>query len=338
MLASVFTEAKLDPTIVIGGKVNALGGNAKLGKGEYVIAEADESDGSFLHLPATYAIVTNIDNDHLDHYGDLAAIDAAFIDFVAKIPFYGVAAVCAEDAGVKRCLAQFSKPVVTYGFSQECDYSASEVTETAHGSRFKVLHQGALLGDIQIQVPGRHNVLNAMSVVAVSHRIGLPFERIKEGLARFEGVRRRFEVCWKNASGSQMIVDDYGHHPTEVVATLSAARSCWKGRIIGVFQPHRYTRTLHCKEGFLSALGGADVLLMTDVYAAGEEPIAGVDSASLAAEIRARHPGKQIDYVGTLDQAEKKVLSLMRDGDLVLCMGAGSITQLPAKLVSRLQS
>jgi len=336
MIASVFTEARLDPTIVIGGKVNALGGNAKLGKGDYVIAEADESDGSFLHLPATYAIVTNIDNDHLDHYGNLDAIDSAFVDFVGKIPFYGVVAVCAEDAGVSRCLTRFSKPIVTYGFSKEWDYAAVDVTESSAGSSFKVFKNGNLLGDIQIQVPGRHNVLNALSVIAVSDRVGLPFDRIKSGLANFEGVKRRFEVCWKSASGEQVIVDDYAHHPTEILATLSAAKAYWKGRIIGVFQPHRYSRTLHSKEGFLAAFGAVDVLFLTDIYAAGEEAIAGVDSATLAGEIRSRLPGKQVDYVGSLEQAEKKILSIFRDGDLVLCMGAGSITQLPAKLVSRL--
>ena len=227
MLATVLTVAGLDPTIVIGGKVDSLGGNAKLGQGKYLVAEADESDGSFLHLPATLAIVTNIDNDHLDHYGSLEMIDQAFISFVGELPFYGIAAVCGDDLGVKRVLHRLTKPVVTYGFSAESDYSACEVKALGLGSSFEVFskREDQVLGKVKINVPGEHNVLNALAAVAIGLHMGIEFAAVARGLEEFKGVKRRFEIRWQDVENKKVIVDDYGHHPTEIAATLAAARS-----------------------------------------------------------------------------------------------------------------
>jgi len=339
MLATVLTVAGLDPTLVIGGKVDSLGGNAKLGQGKYVCAEADESDGSFLHLPATYGVITNIDNDHLDHYGSISAVENAFVDFVGKLPFYGVAAICGEDAGVRRCMHRWTKPFVTYGLSDAWDFYATDVQVKGMGSTYTAygrLETGApvqCLGTVTLLVPGRHNVLNSLAAIAIGIQLGIPFEKIAQGLQEFRGVKRRFEVRWQHSEGKQAIVDDYGHHPTEIAATLSAARTFWSGRIVTVFQPHRYSRTLHCRDGFMSAFRQSDVVLITDIYAAGEDPIEGVDAATLAADIKAASAG-DIRYVGNLDAAKKVIAELFNEGDLVLCLGAGSITRLPDQLIA----
>ena len=337
MLATVLTVAGIDPTLVIGGKVDSLGGNAKLGQGKFIVAEADESDGSFLQLPATLGIVTNIDNDHLDHYGSLEAIDNAFVAFVGKLPFYGIAAVCAEDPGVRRILSRVTKPVVTYGFSEEWDYSARHVRPEGLGSVFEVWsrQQGCSLGKVRLNVPGEHNVLNSLAAIAIGLHMGLSFAVVARGLEEFRGVKRRFEIRWQDVDGRRVIVDDYGHHPTEIAATLQAARSYWPGRIITVFQPHRYSRTLHCRDGFLSSFRNSDVVLITDIYAAGEDPIEGVDAQSLAAAIRkAASPNQEVLHVGDLASAREAVLARMQDGDLVLCCGAGTITRLPDQLMA----
>ena len=343
LLASIFTAAGLDPTIVIGGKVDALGGNAKLGRGHYVVAEADESDGSFLQLPATYGTITNIDNDHLDHFGDMSAVDDAFVGFVAKLPFYGAVAVCADDPGVRRCLDRFTKPFITYGLSGDCDYLAKSLDVSGPGSTFEVFEradgQMKLLGKISLQIPGRHNVLNALASIAISRRAGISFEAISSGLAAFKGVGRRFETKWKSPNGKQVIIDDYGHHPTEIVATLGAARGYWKGRILCIFQPHRYTRTALCKDAFLTAFAQADHVFVTDIYAAGEDPLPGVSGESLAKAIDSRKGKDQkIQFVGSLDGARDAVHGIMKEGDLVICMGAGSITRLPEMLISQIDS
>ncbi len=338
MMATVLSAAGWDPTMVIGGRVDSLGGNAKLGKGRIVVAEADESDGSFLHLPATYGVITNIDNDHLDHYGSLKAIDDAFVEFAGKIPFYGMTAVCAEDSGVRRCLSRFTKPFVTYGFSEEWDYSAANVRFDPTGTIFDVRHvKSGILGQVSLNVPGRHNVLNALAVICICIDLGMSFSEISGGLTKYFGVKRRFEVRWRDEGSSQMIIDDYGHHPTEIEATLEAARQIWSGRIIAVFQPHRYSRTLNCRDGFLRAFHRADVVLITDIHAAGEEPIEGVSSEALVDEMsRVSPPGQRVRHVGSLDSARNEVLAVFSPGDLVLCLGAGSITRLPEMLTSSL--
>jgi UDP-N-acetylmuramate--alanine ligase len=340
MLATILTHARLDPTLVIGGKVDLLGGNAKLGAGEYVVAEADESDGSFLHLPATYGVITNVDNDHLDHFGDQVAIDRAFAQFVGKLPFYGLAAVCGDDPGVRRCLPEFHKPVTTYGFGTDNDWQARALRVERLGSRYDVWVRSApdaepvRAGEIALQVPGRHNALNSLAAVVIAARLGVELPCIAEALAGYRGVKRRFEIRWQDNERRQAIVDDYGHHPTEVAATLAAARQFWPGRVTVVFQPHRYSRTVHCESGFLDAFSGADRVLMTDIYAAGEDPLPGVSAESLCSKIRARHPSLAIEAVGSLERARERVAADFREGDLVLCLGAGSITRLPDQLIA----
>ncbi|HCM41412.1 MAG: UDP-N-acetylmuramate--L-alanine ligase [Bdellovibrionales bacterium GWB1_52_6] len=344
MLATILTDAGLDPTLVVGGKVDSLGGNARLGHGNYVIAEADESDGSFLHLPATFGIITNIDNDHLDYYGDLGAIEDAFVEFVGKLPIGGLAAVCGEDAGVRRCLRRFSKPVATYGFNSDSDYFADALSSEGMTQSFdfwarpqgpRSLSRLTKLGRVRLNFPGRHNILNALGALVIGLHLELPFSRLATGLTQFSGVKRRFEVRWQDLGRKRVIIDDYGHHPTEIAATLNAARSCWPGRIITVFQPHRYSRTLSCHDAFLTSFRQSDVVHLVDIYAAGEAPIAGVTSEALALEIISE-PGQRVSYAGDLAGAQAAVLRDFRDGDLVLCLGAGSITQLPELLVAAL--
>jgi UDP-N-acetylmuramate--alanine ligase len=338
MLATVLTLAGLDPTLVIGGKVDSLGGNAKLGQGKYVVAEADESDGSFLHLPASLGIVTNIDNDHLDHYGSLEAVEDAFVEFVGKLPFYGLAAVCGEDAGVQRCLARMTKPVTTYGFSAKWDFYADQITTVGTGSRFQVWqanppgkHQ--LLGTVTLRVPGRHNILNSLAAVAIGMKLGLSFEKISESLHEFRGVKRRFEVRWENIDTRQLVIDDYGHHPTEIIATLAAAKQVWSGRIVTVFQPHRYSRTLNCQQDFLKAFHDSDVVMITDIYGAGEDPIEGVSADKLAKALRGvAKPHQVIEYSGDLNSTKMSVLAQFTEGDMILFLGAGSITKLAEQI------
>jgi UDP-N-acetylmuramate--alanine ligase len=345
MLATVLTSAGVDPTIVIGGKVDSLGGNAKLGQGKYVVAEADESDGSFLHLPATYAVVTNIDNDHLDHYKNLSAIEDTFLQFVGKLPFYGKAAVCGEDRGVGRCLERFSKPITTYGLSKFWDFYADDVQLSGLGSEFDVYGRTFVgqphekLGRVKLNVPGNHNVLNALAAITIGLELKVSFAKIAQGLSEFRGVDRRFQIRYKDDQRRRVIVDDYGHHPTEIMATLQAARNFWPGRIITVFQPHRYSRTLHCRDGFMAAFRNTDVLYMSDIYAAGEDPIPGVDAASLCADIAQAGGGNQrIEHVSDLAEIQDRILREYQDGDMILCMGAGSITRLAEKLAASIQS
>lgn len=339
MLATVMTVAGLDPTIVIGGRVDSLGGNAKLGRGSTVVAEADESDGSFLHLPATYGIITNIDNDHLDHFGNIGAIEEAFVEFVGKLPFYGAAAICMEDPGVKRCLHRFHKPVITYGFSENCDFFARNIVLEGLGSHFDVydLNKSRFLGHIRLNVPGKHNVLNSLAAIAIGIQLDIPFAKIEAGLTEFRGVKRRFEIRWKSQNNKRVIVDDYGHHPTEIAATLAAAKTFWPGRIVTVFQPHRFTRTLNCHDAFLTAFHLSDVVLLTDIYAAGEDPIEGVSTEALADDIRAvALPHQEVQCVGKMENARTEILKRFADNDLVLCMGAGSITKLPEQIIQHL--
>ncbi len=345
MIATVLTWAGLDPTLVIGGKVDSLGGNAKLGQGRFVVAEADESDGSFLHLPATYGVITNIDNDHLDHFGNLGAIEEAFVNFVGKIPFYGLVALCGEDSGVKRCMHRWSKPFVTYGFSEECNLYATDIRCEGFGSHFgvwlreEVGSESRFLGSISLAIPGRHNVLNALAAISISLQLAIPFEKIAEGLSHFRGVKRRFDIRWQDPIRKRAIIDDYGHHPTEIVATLSAARDFWPGRIITVFQPHRFTRTVHCHDGFLSAFSQSDLVFVSDIYSAGEEPIAGVDASSLATDIKKVNPSqREVFYSGDLESTREVVFDFFKDGDLLLCLGAGSITKLPDQWIEKLNS
>jgi UDP-N-acetylmuramate--alanine ligase len=318
----------------VGGRIKTFEGhNAKLGKGDFVVAEADESDGSFLHLSATYGIITNIDSDHLDHFLTIERLREAFVNFVGKMPFFGVTAVCIDDPGVKTCFSQFTKPVLTYGFSDEAEVRAIEVKLTEAGSRFYVsrrnpgLAGSTILGEVELPIPGKHNVLNALGALTLCDRMGLPFSKIQEALKSFQGVKRRFDVRFRGQNHA--VVDDYGHHPSEIRATIQAAKQFWPGRIVTVFQPHRYSRTALCFEEFKSAFADSDVTLIADIYAAGEQPIAGISSADLAKAVQ----GKKVSYSGDLDATLSATLSTLAPGDLVLCMGAGSITSLPDRII-----
>ncbi|MBL7714920.1 MAG: UDP-N-acetylmuramate--L-alanine ligase [Bdellovibrionales bacterium] len=340
MLATVFTLAGKDPTLVIGGRVDSLGGNAKLGQGPLVIAEADESDGSFLHLPATYGIITNVDNDHLDHFKTTTAIDQAFVDFVGKMPFYGHVVVCGEDAGVRRCLQSFTKPFSTYGISGEYDWIAEGIQFGPSGSEFDVFRKSESgrekLGRLKINVPGRHNVLNALAVCGLGTRLGLTFEEIAHGLRSFHGVKRRFETRFEDQAKKITVIDDYGHHPTEIQATLAAAKNYWKGRILVVFQPHRYSRTLHCYDQFMKAFTGADRVWITDIYSAGEDPIDGISGKKMVSDLKVKNPSQDFFHLSDLENGATEILNEVKSGDLVLCLGAGSITKLPDRLAQGL--
>lgn len=322
MIATIVQTCGLDPTIIIGGKVDALGGNAKLGKGDFLVAEADESDKSFLLLPATIAIVTNIDNDHFNTYGDLQNIKEAFVDFVNRIPFYGMAVLCLDDENVKAILPRIKKPLVTYGFSPQADIQARNLQFQNFGSAFEVWRGDKKLGDARCNVPGKHNVLNALAALATGMEIGLTFEQVSNGLAQFRGVRRRFEL--KGEAKGVKVFDDYGHHPTEILATLAAARKSWAGRIVTCFQPHRYSRTQDCYQDFVRAFDDADVVFVTDIYPAGEAPIEGISSEKLAEDIRL-HGHRSVEFLGEAKSAAEKIAPKLQAGDLFLTLGAGSV-------------
>jgi UDP-N-acetylmuramate--alanine ligase len=336
MVGAVLAEGHYDPTIVVGGRVAALGSNARLGQGEFLVAEADESDGSFLKLTPTIAVVTTIDAEHLDHYGTLEAIREAFVQFVNKVPFYGAVVLCLDQPNIQTLLPRIEKRIVTYGLDSSADIVARHVELRGMTSRFDVVHRDALLGPCTLAVPGHHNVLNALAAVAVGLDVDIPFATIQRGLAGFTGVQRRFQV--KGELDDILVVDDYGHHPAEVRATLGAAKSAFDRRVVTVFQPHRYTRTLHQRQEFITAFNQADVLFVLDIYAAGEAPIPGVDAADLAEAIRA-HGHRHVTYVGH-DRAAvlDRLVEVVRPGDLVLTLGAGDVGQLGPELLRQLEA
>jgi len=344
MVATVLAEAGLDPTIVVGGKVDAFGGNARLGDGDTIVVEADESDGSFLFLPAIYAAITNIDADHLDHYGDLSKIDDAFCAFVARIPFFGKVLVCGDDAGVRRNLPRFSKPYQTYGFDAGNQLRATEVAATESGSEFTVIDDRiGNLGRFELGTHGEHNIRNALAAIGIAITLGIPAEKIRIGLKKYRGVRRRFDLRYEDAVRGIRVLDDYGHHPTEIRATLEAARALLsrsprKGRLLLAFQPHRYTRTQHSAAEFAECFGNSDRLYLTEIYAAGEKPIPGVDGQFLATKVgAAKSRPMELLFEKTLEECASRIATDLRDGDLVLCMGAGSVTVLPDMIVSKLR-
>ena len=334
MVAAVLGAAGLDPTVVMGGRVHGLGTNARLGRGEFLVAEADESDGSFLKLTPTIAVVTTIDAEHLDHYADLDAIRAAFLTFVNKVPFYGSAVLCLDQPNVQQLIPQIEKRVITYGIESGADVTARRLTFSGMQSQFEVLHRGKVLGHVGIQVPGRHNVLNALAAVGVALDLEVPFERTQQALASFAGVQRRFQV--RGEAAGVLVVDDYGHHPAEIRATLAAAKAGFDRRVITVFQPHRYSRTQHLRQEFLTAFYQSDVLIVMDIYAAGEAPIPGVHAKDLADGIAA-HGHREVLY---MDGDRRGIIDYLcastRSGDLVLTLGAGDVGQLGAELLVRL--
>jgi UDP-N-acetylmuramate--alanine ligase len=332
MVATVLAAAGWDPTAVVGGKLNSLGSNAKLGQGEFLVAEADESDGSFLKLSPTVAVVTNIDPEHLDFYSGIGQIKETFLHFINKVPFYGFAVLCIDHPNVQELIPSVTKTFVTYGFSAHADYRADGVASEGMSNRFRVLRRGEPLGEAILKAPGRHNVSNALAAVAVASELGIPFDRIRAGLADYGGVARRFQV--KGERNGVTVVDDYGHHPAEVRATLSAAREVWPGkRIVVGFQPHRYSRTQALFRDFLSAFHDADLLFVFDVYPAGEEPIPGASGERLCEAIR-EHGHKAAIYSGKAGEAVSVIVPKLCPGDIFLTMGAGDVWKLGERVVS----
>jgi UDP-N-acetylmuramate--alanine ligase len=334
MVATVLSHGGIDPTVVIGGRLDSLGSNAKLGQGKFLVAEADESDGSFLKLSPTIAVVTNIDADHLDFYRDLEQIKETFVDFINKVPFFGVAVLCLDDANLQALIPLVKKRFATYGLNTQADYNATDIEHRGDRTAFTVQYRGERLGRLSIRMPGRHNVLNALAAVAVARELELPFDTIAEGFQDFGGVQRRFQI--KHDTGGIMVVDDYGHHPAEIKATLAAARSGWERRLIVVFQPHRYTRTRALFDEFVTAFYQADQVVVMDVYAAGEEPIAGADGRGLAEGI-ASHGHRDTRFIGEREAVVEHLLTVMQPGDIVITLGAGSVWQVGEELVRQLR-
>lgn len=334
MMSLVLHHAGIDPTAVIGGKLDAFGSNAKLGRGKFLVAEADESDGSFMHLSPTIAVVTNIDADHLDFYSGLDEIKQIFIDFINKVPFYGRAVLCLDDPNVQDILPEVKKRYLTYGFSSQADFHAADVQHRQGRTSFTAFFQGEELGRISFRMPGRHNVLNALAVIAVAQELGVPFQTIVGGFRNFGGLQRRFQL--RDEVNGVMIVDDYGHHPAEIKATLAAAKTGWKKRVVAVFQPHRYSRTAALFEEFQTAFYQADLLLVTDVYAAGEDPIEGASGEALAQGI-IEHGHKETYYRASLEEIAALLAELVEPGDLVVTLGAGNINQVCGMLAEKLR-
>jgi UDP-N-acetylmuramate--alanine ligase len=335
MLSWIMAEAGLDPTIVVGGKVDCLGGNAKLGEGEFLVAEADESDGSFLKLSPVLEVITNIDLEHLDYYRDIGHIIDSFQQFIDKIPFYGAAILCLDDPHIASILPDIKKRFITYGLTSQADLYADQVSFRDGRVHFIVKKQEQVLGDVDLSPPGTHNVYNALAAICVSLELEIPFAKAAAALRSFAGVQRRMEH--KGTVGDITVVDDYGHHPTEIRATLEGIKKAWPARrLVVIFQPHRYTRTKALYQEFRTCFHRADVLLMTDIYAASEEPIEGVNSPWLLEEI-SRHGQRQTRYVGDLRQAAAGALALLQPGDLVLTLGAGNIVRAGEELLELLR-
>jgi UDP-N-acetylmuramate--alanine ligase len=322
MIATVLVKGGLDPTAVIGGRLNAFGSNAKLGKGDFIVAEADESDGSFLKLSPAIAVITNIDREHLDHYADLAEIQAAFIAFANKAPFYGAAVLCLDDPNVQAIMPKIERRMVTYGTSNQADLVASHIEFRDFGVSCRVRHKGTPLGMLHLQIPGKHGILNALAAAATALELEIPFATIASALASFQNADRRFQI--KGEKEGVLVVDDYGHHPTEIVATLSAARSACDRRIVAVFQPHRYTRTQALAEDFARAFNNADVLLVLPIYAASEEPIPGVTAEALVEQMK-QFGHRDVSYAADFAAARQLLNDKLKEGDLLVTLGAGDV-------------
>ena len=340
LVASVLAEGGLDPTFVIGGRLNSAGANAKLGSGDYIVVEADESDASFLNLLPVMAVITNIDADHMETYGhDFAKLKAAFVDFLHRMPFYGTAVLCADDAAVREILPQVSCPVTTYGLSDQAQVRAVDVRHMGGQMHFTVQRRnGVTLPDMPVvlNLPGEHNVLNALAAVAIAVELDIPDTAVQKALADFHGVGRRFQRYGQArlpAGGHCTLIDDYGHHPVEMAATLAAARGAFPGRrLVLAFQPHRYSRTRDCFEDFVKVIGGADAVLLSEVYAAGEAPVVAADGRSLARALRVAGKLEPV-FVDQIEAMPRAILDNARDGDVVICMGAGSIGQVAGKVI-----
>ncbi|MGY8570378.1 UDP-N-acetylmuramate--L-alanine ligase [Paracidovorax citrulli] len=345
LVTSVLAEAGLDPTFVIGGRLNSAGANAKLGQGEYIVVEADESDASFLNLLPVMAVVTNIDADHMETYGhDFGRLKSAFVDFLHRMPFYGTAILCTDNPAIREILPDVTCPVTSYGFSEDAQVRAVDVRADAGRMRFRVQRRnGVTLPDLDVvlNLAGEHNVLNALSAIAVAVELNIPDEALLRALAQFKGVGRRFQRYGElpaQGGGTFTLIEDYGHHPVEMTATLAAARGAFPGRrLVLAFQPHRYSRTRDCFEDFVKVMGSADAVLLTEVYAAGEAPIVAADGRSLARAVRVAGQVEPV-FVDDIGELPRRIADNACGGDVVLCMGAGSIGAVPAKVVEMLRT
>ncbi len=341
MVAAVLAAGGLDPTVVVGGRVDAMGSNARLGKSQYLVAEADESDRSFLKLSPILSVITNIDREHMDCYRNMRDVRQTFLEFMDRVPFYGMIVACNDDPVLRKLLPQVQRRVVTYGTRRGSDFLIKPGTiEPQPGehrplSHFQVSYRGETLKDFTLHVPGAHNVLNATAAIAVGVGLDLPVEQIRSALENFRGVDRRFQLKGKVAGVS--VVDDYGHHPTEIKATLNAAKQCGFRKIHVIFQPHRYTRTKALMDDFAGAFQPADTLRILDIYAASETPIEGISGAALAARVR-EASGQDVRYVSSFAEAAEGVSVAAEDGDMVLTLGAGSVSQLGPMILEKLQS
>ncbi|WP_211473738.1 UDP-N-acetylmuramate--L-alanine ligase [Collimonas humicola] len=341
LVASVLAQGGLDPTFVIGGRLTSAGANAKLGSGDFIVAEADESDASFLNLSPVIEVITNIDADHMDTYDhDFGKLKQAFIEFTQRLPFYGVAVLCMDDANVREIMPQISKLITTYGFHEEADVRAIDAKAVGGHMQFTVIQKGYAAMPISLNQPGMHNVQNACAAIAIARELGVADSAIQQALTEFNGVGRRFtrygEIKLQDAAGKPKgefaLVDDYGHHPVETAATIQAARGAYPGRrLVLVFQPHRYTRTRDLFEDFVKVLSTVDVLVLAEVYAAGEAPIVAADGRALAHALRVAGMGELV-FVEDISDMPASILNIVRDGDVVMTMGAGSISGVPGKL------
>lgn len=335
LVAAVLARAALDPTVVIGGKVHTLGSNAQLGNGDLIVAEADESDGTFLLLSPTIAVVTNIDPEHLDFYGDMDRVKAAYLDFINRVPFFGCAVLCIDDATIRGLLPHVRKRVITYGSSADADFVARDIAVRGMQTHFHVERSGSTWAEAVVRMPGRHHALNAVAALAVAAELDIPVDTACAALCEFGGIHRRFEICGEPAG--IMVVSDYGHHPAEIRATIAAAREGFNRRIVVLFQPHRYSRTRDLFAEFLEAFDGADEVLLTDIYPAGEDPIDGLSGEVLYGALR-RRGHIDVTYVPAWRDLPEVAHSRVRTGDLVLVLGAGSIHDVGETLVRRLSS
>lgn len=334
LIATVFAASGLDPTVVIGGRLNSIGSNARLGQGDLLIAEADESDGSFLKLMPTVAIVTNIDPDHLDYYSGIEEIKEAFLNFINKIPFFGLAILCLDHPNIQALIPRLRKRFTTYGLTTQADFQAKDIIFDQLWTSFDVIHQHHKVGRLKIKMPGLHNVYNALATVATAFEFDIPFSIIQEALNEFGGIQRRFQI--KREKKGVLIIDDYGHHPVEIMATLKAAKTGWdRRRVITVFQPHRYTRTKALFKDFLTSFYDADILIVTDIYSAGEDAIEGINSMALFEGIR-EYGHRNVTYIGDKNEIIDYLLKIIMSGDIVITLGAGDIWQVSEDLIHRL--
>ncbi|HMK77891.1 MAG TPA: UDP-N-acetylmuramate--L-alanine ligase [Thermodesulfobacteriota bacterium] len=333
LISTVLAAGGLDPTVVIGGRLNSIGSNARLGQGEFLVAEADESDGSFLKLMPTIAVVTNIDPDHLDYYKGIDEIKETFLCFLNKIPFFGLAVLCLDHPNIQSLLPRLKKRFTTYGLTPQADFQAKEIIFEGLSSSFDVIRQRQEIGRLSLQMPGLHNVYNALAALATAFELDIPFRVVQETLRDFSGIQRRFQI--KGEKKGVLVVDDYGHHPVEIMATLKAARTGWGKRIIAVFQPHRYTRTQALFKEFLTAFYDADVLILTEIYPAGEDRIEGVESKTLFEGLR-EYGHKDVTYLADKREIVEHLLRIISPGDLVITLGAGDIWQVSEELVKQL--